>query len=34
MSTQATDTSVRTSITVEAPVEHAFTLFTEGDFAP
>jgi uncharacterized protein YndB with AHSA1/START domain len=30
MSTQATDTSVRTSIVVEAPIERAFSVFTEG----
>ena len=30
MSTQAVDTSVRTSITVQAPIERAFSLFTEG----
>jgi uncharacterized protein YndB with AHSA1/START domain len=30
MTMQATDTSVRTSITVEAPIERAFSLFTEG----
>lgn len=30
MSTQATDTSVRSSIGVEAPIEHAFSIFTEG----
>ena len=30
MSTQAQDTSVRTSIVVEAPLERAFTVFTEG----
>jgi len=30
MTMQATDTSVRTSITVEAPIERAFKLFTEG----
>jgi uncharacterized protein YndB with AHSA1/START domain len=29
MSTQTTDTSVRTSIVVEAPVERAFSVFTE-----
>ena len=29
MSTQATDTSVRTSIVVEAPIERAFSVFTE-----
>ena len=29
MSTQAADTSVRTSIVVEAPVERAFSVFTE-----
>jgi uncharacterized protein YndB with AHSA1/START domain len=29
MSTQVTTTSVRTSITVEAPIEHAFRVFTE-----
>ncbi|MBV9195198.1 MAG: SRPBCC family protein [Solirubrobacterales bacterium] len=30
MTMQATDTAVRRSITVEAPVERAFWLFTEG----
>ena len=30
MTMQATETSVRTSITVEAPIERAFTVFTEG----
>ena len=30
MSTQATDTSVRSSIVVDAPVERAFHVFTEG----
>ena len=30
MTMQATDASVRTSITVEAPIERAFKLFTEG----
>ena len=30
MSTQVTDTSVQTAITVEAPIERAFWLFTEG----
>ena len=30
MTMQATDTSVRTSITVEAPIERAFKLFSEG----
>jgi uncharacterized protein YndB with AHSA1/START domain len=30
MTLQATDSSVRTSITVEAPIERAFTVFTEG----
>ncbi len=30
MTTQATDTSVRTAITVEAPIDRAFWLFTEG----
>ena len=29
MSTQAADTSVRASITVEAPIERAFSVFTE-----
>jgi uncharacterized protein YndB with AHSA1/START domain len=29
VSTQATETSVRTSITVEAPIERAFSVFTE-----
>ena len=29
MSTQGADTSVRTSIVVEAPIERAFTVFTE-----
>jgi uncharacterized protein YndB with AHSA1/START domain len=30
MSTQATDTAVRTSITVEAPADKTFSMFTEG----
>ena len=30
MSTQASDTSVRNSIVVEAPIETAFSVFTEG----
>ena len=30
MTMQATDTSVRTSIIVEAPIERAFTVFTDG----
>jgi uncharacterized protein YndB with AHSA1/START domain len=30
MSTQTTQTSVQTSIVVDAPVERAFTVFTEG----
>jgi uncharacterized protein YndB with AHSA1/START domain len=30
MSTQVQDTSVRTEIVVEAPLERAFTVFTEG----
>jgi uncharacterized protein YndB with AHSA1/START domain len=30
MTMQATDTSVHTSITVEAPIERAFSTFTEG----
>jgi uncharacterized protein YndB with AHSA1/START domain len=30
MTMQATETSVRTSITVEAPIERAFAVFTEG----
>lgn len=36
MSTQATDTSVRTSIVVEAPIDRAFSVFTEefGSFKP
>lgn len=36
MSTQAADTSVRHSVTVEAPIEHAFKVFTEdfGKFKP
>jgi uncharacterized protein YndB with AHSA1/START domain len=36
MSTQATGTSVRTSIVVEAPIERAFSVFTEdfGSFKP
>ena len=36
MSVQATDTSVRTSIVVEAPIERAFSVFTEefGRFKP
>jgi uncharacterized protein YndB with AHSA1/START domain len=29
MSTQATDTAIRTSVVVEAPIEHAFRVFTE-----
>jgi uncharacterized protein YndB with AHSA1/START domain len=29
MTAQATDTSVRTSIVVEVPIEHAFSVFTE-----
>jgi uncharacterized protein YndB with AHSA1/START domain len=29
MSTQATDTSVRTSVVVEAPIERAFSVFTD-----
>jgi len=29
MSTQAAETSVRTSIVVEAPIEHAFNVFTQ-----
>ena len=29
MAMQVTDTSVRTSIAVDAPIEHAFTVFTE-----
>ena len=33
---QATDTSVRTSIVVEAPIDRAFSVFTEdfGSFKP
>jgi uncharacterized protein YndB with AHSA1/START domain len=36
MSTQAQDTSVRASIVVDAPIERAFSLFTEdfGSFKP
>jgi hypothetical protein len=36
MSVQATDTSVRTSIVVEAPIDRAFSVFTEefGRFKP
>jgi uncharacterized protein YndB with AHSA1/START domain len=36
MSTQATDTSVKASIVVEAPIERAFAVFTEefGRFKP
>ena len=36
MSTQATDTSVRASVVVEAPIERAFAVFTEdfGSFKP
>jgi uncharacterized protein YndB with AHSA1/START domain len=36
MSTQAQATSVRTTIVVEAPIEHAFRVFTEdfGSFKP
>ncbi len=30
MSTQASDTSVRSSIVVEAPIERAFSVFTDG----
>ena len=30
MSTQTTDTSVQSSIVVEAPIERAFSVFTEG----
>jgi uncharacterized protein YndB with AHSA1/START domain len=30
MTMQATDTSVQTSITVQAPIERAFSLFTDG----
>jgi uncharacterized protein YndB with AHSA1/START domain len=30
MTTQATKTSVRTSITVESPIERAFAVFTDG----
>lgn len=30
MSTQASDTSVRNSIVVEAPIERAFSVFTDG----
>jgi uncharacterized protein YndB with AHSA1/START domain len=30
VSTQATDTSVRASVTVDAPIEEAFSVFTEG----
>jgi uncharacterized protein YndB with AHSA1/START domain len=36
MTTQAADTSVRTSIVVEAPIERAFSVFTDdfGSFKP
>jgi uncharacterized protein YndB with AHSA1/START domain len=36
MSTQAEDTAIRTSIVVEAPIERAFSVFTEdfGSFKP
>jgi uncharacterized protein YndB with AHSA1/START domain len=36
MTTQAQETSIRTSIVVEAPIERAFTVFTEdfGGFKP
>ena len=36
MTTQAQDTSVRAEIVVDAPVEHAFRVFTEdfGSFKP
>jgi uncharacterized protein YndB with AHSA1/START domain len=36
MSTQASDTSIRTSIVVDAPVERAFSVFTDdfGSFKP
>jgi uncharacterized protein YndB with AHSA1/START domain len=36
MSTQAQETSIRTSIVVEAPIERAFSVFTEdfGSFKP
>jgi hypothetical protein len=30
MSTQAAETSVQTSIVVEAPIERAFSVFTDG----
>ena len=30
MTTQATDTAVRTEVVVEAPIERAFSVFTEG----
>jgi len=30
MTTQATDTSVQTSVVVEAPIERAFSVFTDG----
>jgi uncharacterized protein YndB with AHSA1/START domain len=30
MTTQAQDTTARTSIVVDAPIEHAFTVFTDG----
>jgi hypothetical protein len=30
MSMQATDTSVRAQVVVDAPLEHAFSVFTEG----
>jgi hypothetical protein len=36
MSTEAPETSIRTSIVVEAPIERAFSVFTEdfGSFKP
>jgi uncharacterized protein YndB with AHSA1/START domain len=36
MSTQTAETSIRTSIVVEAPIEHAFRVFTDdfGQFKP
>ena len=30
MTTQTAGTTVRASVVVEAPIEHAFTVFTEG----
>ena len=36
MSTQASDTSVQSSIVVDAPIDQAFTVFTDdfGSFKP